>query len=110
MAMRLMRRERHESGNPILTFARLSRVSLTPSTHYQQSGMEPPPMHSKSGLARTSFCAALLLLLSIPAAAQIALGTAQNFGVLGGSTVTNTGASTVNGNVGVSPGRSDRKS
>jgi hypothetical protein len=41
---------------------------------------------------------------STPLAAQISLGTAQNFGVLGGSTVTNTGATTVNGNVGVSPG------
>ncbi|HEX3069162.1 MAG TPA: ice-binding family protein [Thermoanaerobaculia bacterium] len=48
---------------------------------------------------------ATLLLFSASAAfAQISLGTAQNFGVLGGSTVTNTGATTVNGNVGVSPG------
>lgn len=48
--------------------------------------------------------AALLLFISSSAVAQISLGTAQNFGVLGGSTVTNTGATTVNGNVGVSPG------
>jgi hypothetical protein len=47
---------------------------------------------------------ALIALAASPAFAQISLGTAQNFGALGGSTVTNTGATSVNGNVGVSPG------
>ena len=49
---------------------------------------------------------AAFLAVPSPLFAQISLGTAQNFGVLGGSTVTNTGATTVNSNVGVSPGSS----
>jgi hypothetical protein len=52
----------------------------------------------------TSIGLAALLFSALPAFAQISLGTAQNFGALAGSTVTNTGATTVNGNVGVSPG------
>lgn len=55
---------------------------------------------------RASFAAAVLLVAAAPVTAQISLGTAQSFGVLGGSAVTNTGATTVNGNVGVSPGTS----
>jgi hypothetical protein len=39
-----------------------------------------------------------------PAAAQVSLGTAETFGVLAGSAVTNTGASVITGDVGVSPG------
>jgi hypothetical protein len=48
----------------------------------------------------------LFVLIAIPssAVAQVSLGTAQNFGVLGGSTVTNTGPTVVTGEVGVSPG------
>ena len=50
-----------------------------------------------------SLAIAALAALSTPAGAQ-SLGTAENFAVLGASTVTNTGASIVTGSVGVSPG------
>ncbi|HEY8133124.1 MAG TPA: ice-binding family protein [Thermoanaerobaculia bacterium] len=49
---------------------------------------------------------AAFLVVSSSAFAQITLGTSQSFAVLGGSTVTNTGASAITGNVGVSPGSS----
>ena len=48
--------------------------------------------------------AAALLAAASSLGAQTALGTAQPFGVLGASTVTNIGPTTVVGNVGVSPG------
>ena len=45
-----------------------------------------------------------LLVHAQPNATQPPLGTAANFAVLGGSTVTNTGSSVVNGDLGVDPG------
>jgi len=56
---------------------------------------------------RSSFPIALLLLAisaPSPTQAQISLGTAESFGVLGGSAVTSTGATVVTGNLGISPG------
>src|SRR2546423_87798 len=47
-----------------------------------------------------------VLVTSSTAFAQIPLGTAQNFAILGGSTETNTGPTNINGNLGVSPGSS----
>ena len=56
------------------------------------------------GLMVVALIGALALASSAHAQASVGLGTADGFGVLGGTTVTNTGPTVVNGDLGVSPG------
>ena len=55
---------------------------------------------------RAAFRIALLVGSATPALAQNPLLSAQQFGVLGASTVTNTGPTTIKGDLGVYPGTS----
>ncbi|MCB9896942.1 MAG: DUF3494 domain-containing protein [Planctomycetes bacterium] len=56
------------------------------------------------GKFRLGVVAAAILLGASLTSAQVTLGTAQTFGVLGGASITNTGTSVIDGDVGVSPG------
>lgn len=66
-------------------------------------------MNYRTYVSRLGFLPRLLLALATLAGGTIqshaqSLGSAETFGVLGATTVTNTGATLVTGNVGVSPG------
>jgi hypothetical protein len=58
----------------------------------------------------TTVCAAALMLIAEDATAQtVNLGGADNFAILAGSGITNTGATTINGDVGTFPTTSSTK-
>jgi hypothetical protein len=72
-----------------------------------------PPSHAHEkirraatslGLALAALLATLALAATAGAATPVPLGTASNFAVLAGTTVTNTGPTVVNGDLGISPG------
>jgi LPXTG-motif cell wall-anchored protein len=87
----------------------LTALCVAPSL-LRGATMARSPMFTRVMTASVALVSVGLLLISAPAHAApgvdepIGLGTAASFGVLGATTVTNTGPSVIGGDVGVSPG------
>ncbi len=84
-------------------------MSIAPSSPTAVNALRSATPNLRQGLPRHLVVAMLALgALAAPTVidAQGMLGTARQFGVLGASTITNTGATTILGDVGVFPGTS----